>query len=159
MFETIIYFGQNLEAKTFFHIICLLKIMTNKLKKINCTKSLTLTMNSKVFSSWTLSTLVVLGFTQYGSSCLWKWDDGVEELSASILFCVQPKLCSGKVHTRVQNQSASSWIEDLGISKSIGSYVLVSDQSQTCSSLCHESCSTTRPPLYWDSPSTAVPAF
>ena len=55
--------------------------------------------------SWTSSSSrggSVLGFPQYGSSCLWKRDDGVEELSASILFCVQPKLCSGNVHTRVQ---------------------------------------------------------
>ena len=62
------------------------------------------------------------------------------------LFCVQPKSCSGNVHTRVQNQPASSWTEDLGRSKTIGSYVLVSYQSQTCSSHCIESCITTRTP-------------
>jgi len=51
--------------------------------------------------SWTSSSLrggSVLGFPQYGSSCLWK-DDDFKNLSAS-LICVQPKLCSGKcAHT------------------------------------------------------------
>ena len=42
-----------------------------------------------------------------GSSCLEKDDDYLKNLSAS-LICVQPKLCSGNVHTRVQNQPASS---------------------------------------------------
>ena len=54
--------------------------------------------------SWTSSSQQrwsVLGFTQYGSSCLEKDDDDFKNLSAS-LICVQLNLCSGKVHTRVQ---------------------------------------------------------
>ena len=54
--------------------------------------------------SWTSSSQQrwsVLGFTQYGSSCLWKGDDDFKNLSAS-LICVQPKLCSGKARTRGQ---------------------------------------------------------
>ena len=60
--------------------------------------------------SWTGSSLrggSVLGFPQYGSSCLWK-DDDLKNCQLLCLFCVQPKLCSGKVHTRVQNKSAFS---------------------------------------------------
>merc|ERR1711875_108520 len=53
--------------------------------------------------SWTSSSQQrwsVLGFTQYGSSCLEKDDDDFKNLSAS-LICVQLKLCSGKMHTHV----------------------------------------------------------
>ena len=60
--------------------------------------------------SWPGSSLrggSVLGFPQYGSSCLWK-DDDLKNCQLLCLFCVQPKLCSGKVHTRVQNKSAFS---------------------------------------------------
>ena len=59
--------------------------------------------------SWTSSSLrggSVLGFPQYGSSCLWKDDD--LRIVSFCLFCVQPKLCNGKVHARVQNKSAFS---------------------------------------------------
>ena len=61
--------------------------------------------------SWTSSSQQrwsVLGFTQYGSSCLEKDDDDFKNLSAS-LICVQLNLCSGKVHTHVfSNQPADS---------------------------------------------------
>merc|ERR1719347_659964 len=72
--------------------------------------------------SWTSSSQQrwsVLGFTQYGSSCLEKDDDDYKNLSAS-LICVQLNLCSGKVHTHVfSNQPADSGTEDLGMSRII----------------------------------------
>jgi len=54
--------------------------------------------------SWTSSSSCggsVLGFPQYGSSCLWM-EEELKNCQLLSMFCVQPKLCSGKVHTRVQ---------------------------------------------------------
>ena len=62
--------------------------------------------------SWTSSSQQrwsVLGFTQYGSSCLEKDDDDFKNLSASLYLCAAEFVQRQSAHTHVfSNQSADS---------------------------------------------------
>ena len=59
--------------------------------------------------SWTSSSQQrwsVLGFTQYGSSCLEKDDDDFKNLSASLYLCAAELVQRQSAHTRVQQPAS-----------------------------------------------------